>query len=82
MLPSRLVDLQVWDAENGVLFNHLIDQGWQPGTLPFGIDPDAPKVKSAWHADGLNWCAGSGDIMNESRRMPPSWWVLAGRLSF
>ena len=40
MLPDRIVDLQHWDA--GIVWNHLVDSGWQPGTIPYGIDLDEP----------------------------------------
>jgi hypothetical protein len=42
MLPDRIVDLQHWDTNSGTILNHLVDSGWQPGTTPYGIDPDEP----------------------------------------
>jgi hypothetical protein len=42
MLPDRIVDLQHWDTNSGAILNHLVESGWQPGTMPYGIDPDEP----------------------------------------
>jgi hypothetical protein len=42
MLPERIVDLQHWDTDSGIILNHLVDSGWQTGTMPYGIDPDEP----------------------------------------
>ena len=40
MLPDRIVDLQQWDTQNGVILNHLVETGWQPGTVPYGVGDD------------------------------------------
>jgi hypothetical protein len=40
MLPDRIVDLQHWDTQSGVILNHLVDSGWQVGTMPYGVDDE------------------------------------------
>jgi hypothetical protein len=42
MLPDRIVDLQHWDTHSGTILNHLVDTGWQTGTMPCGFDSDEP----------------------------------------
>src|ERR1700758_431170 len=45
MLPDRVVDLQHWDTQSGVILNHLVDSGWQVGTMPYGVDDDpVPEI--------------------------------------
>jgi hypothetical protein len=82
MLPERIIDLQVWDAENGRIFNHLVDQGWQPGTLPHGVDPDAPIP--AVLADHETEALSAKQVLKRAEKLrqssPPKEQPLQGRL--
>jgi hypothetical protein len=46
MLPDRIIDLQIWNAQSGEFLNHLCDVGWLPGgQVPLGIGiPDNDPI--------------------------------------
>ena len=67
MLPDRVVDLQHWDAQSGVILNHLVDSGWQVGTMSYGVDDDpVPEILP----DHETFCEPSGAPLAQAQAFP------------